>query len=137
MRRIIFITLLTLLIGCSTEPSQTGSVRMKFSYKHLQPAADSLYPIFPNPFNRVAGDTGLYIEFAIVDTFATTDLLIQNALGDPVAEFSDSALAAGIYTGWWDPFAADGTPLMSGIYFVTLQNGGFINSRLVNLQENE
>ncbi len=137
LTRIIFATLLFTIAGCSTAPVQTGSIKLQFAYKKLQPTVDSLYPIFPNPFNRASGDTGLCIEFAIADSVYPAELLIQNALGDPVAEFSDSAVSSGVYTGWWDPIAADGTPLMSGIYFVTVQNGAFINSRLVSLQENE
>jgi hypothetical protein len=134
--RSLFVTLLLIaVLGCSTQPAPSNSIRLEFAFK-AQPANDSLFPIFPNPFNRVSGDTAVSIEFAIHDTSAAV-LLIQNALGNPVAEFSDSLLPAGTYSGWWDPRATDGTTLMSGIYFVTLQNRGFINSRLINLQENE
>jgi hypothetical protein len=136
--RIAFVTLLFAVMGCSTEPAQTGSIRLQFSVK-LAPEGvlkDSLFPVSPNPFNRVGGDTALLIQFTLQDTSAA-NLLIQNALGDPIANFYDTLLPPGTYSGWWDPFASDGTPLMSGIYFVTIQDGGFINSRLVNLQENE
>jgi hypothetical protein len=136
MRRIAIVFLIAMM-GCSTEPVQTGSIRLAFAYKQMQPTADSLYPVFPNPFSRVDGDTGVCIEFALSDSTYPTEVLVQNALGDPVAEFSDSTLPTGVYTGWWNPLATDGTPLMSGIYFVTLQNGAFINSRLVSVQENE
>ena len=145
MRHTPFILLLLALIivgdiivgdGCSTQPAQNGSIRLHFSLKQSKPSKDSLFPISPNPFNRVAGDTSLLITFTLRDTSAA-NLLIQNALGDPIADFYDTLLPPGTYSGWWSPFATDGTPLMSGIYFVTLQNGGFINSRLVNLQENE
>ena len=136
MRRIAFITLFLTMMGCSTEPAQTGSIRLQFNFKQAQPANDSLFPVSPNPFSRVDGDTSLFIEFTLWDTSAA-NLLVQNALGDPIANYYDTLLPPGYYTGWWDPFASDGTPLMSGIYFVTLQSGGFINSRLVNLQENE
>jgi hypothetical protein len=137
MRRAAITTLLIFILGCSTEPPPTGSIRLEFSYQPLQSANDSLYPIFPNPFSRVSGDTALSIRFALVDTTSGANLLIQNALGDPVADFYDTLLPSGFYTGWWNPVASDGTALTSGIYFVTLQNGGFIYSRLVNVQENE
>jgi hypothetical protein len=138
MRRIAFITLFLAIAGCSTQPAQTGSVRLQFTPKTAPPGVlnDSLFPISPNPFNRVGGDTSLLIKFTLRDT-GTANLVIQNALGDPIADYYDTLLPPGTYAGWWSPFATDGTPLMSGIYFVTLQNGGFINSRLVNLQENE
>ncbi len=138
MRRIILLLVLIATMGCSTEPAQTGSIKLLFHSKQAPQGAlnDSLFPVAPNPFNRVAGDTSLLIEFTLRDTSAA-NLLIQNALGAPIAEYYDTLLPPGTYSGWWSPFASDGTPLMSGIYFVTLQNGGFINSRLVNLQENE
>jgi hypothetical protein len=126
------------MMGCSTAPVQNGSIRLQFSRKQAPPGVlkDSLFPVSPNPFNRVAGDTSLLIVFTLRDTSAA-NLLVQNAIGDPIADYYDTLLPPGTYSGWWDPFASDGTPLMSGIYFVTMQNGGFINSRLVNLQENE
>jgi hypothetical protein len=137
LRLIAPLIILIAMMGCSTEPVQTGAITLEFSYKQLRPLADSLYPVFPNPFTRASGDTGLCIQFALTDSTASAELLIQNALGDPVAEFSDSSLSAGLYTGWWNPNSANGTALMSGIYFVTLQNGAFIYSRLVDLQEND
>ncbi len=137
MRNIALIIVLVALMGCSTEPVQTSPITLEFSYKQLRPLTDSLYPVFPNPFTLASGDTGLCIQFALVDSADGAELLIQNALGDPIAEFSDSTLPVGIYTGWWNPISANGTALMSGIYFVTLQNGAFIYSRLVDLQEND
>ena len=97
---------------------------------------DSLYPIFPNPYNRVAGDTALTIHFSLQDT-GSAQVVIQNALGDQVEIFSDSVLPSGYYTGSWNPLASDGTHLLSGLYFVTLRNGNFIYSRLVDIQENQ
>jgi len=123
--------------GCSTDSSPTpSSVRLEFAFKSAHPSNDSLYPIFPNPFNRVTGDTSLAIQFTIRDS-GSVALVIQNAIGNQIAVFSDSILPPGFYAGWWSPFATDGTPLQSGLYFVTLNNGNFINSRLVDIQENE
>jgi hypothetical protein len=137
MRKIALVILFLSIMGCSTEPVQTGAIALEFSYKQLRLTADSLYPVFPNPFTLASGDTGLCIQFAVADSTDAAELLVQNALGDPIAEFSDSALSPGIYTGWWNPISANGSALVSGIYFVTLQNGAFIYSRLVDLQEND
>ncbi len=136
-RTIACTLLLAAFFGCATEPTpQAASVRLHFAFKQAQPANDSLYPIYPNPFNRVLGDTGIAIQFTLRDS-GSVALVIQNALGNQIALFSDSALAPGSYSGWWEPFATDGTTLTSGIYFITLNNGDFIDSRLVDIQENE
>jgi len=100
MRRFISILRITCVLllvafaaGCSTEPLQTGPIRLNFAYKNTQPATDSLYPVYPNPFNRVTGDTSLFLEFAVRDT-TSVNLVVQNALGDAVVLFSDSLLMA-------------------------------------------
>ena len=65
-----FLFLLIGVSGCSTEPLQTGSILRNFSYKNTQPTSDSLYPVYPNPFNRATGDTSLFLQFAVSDTSA-------------------------------------------------------------------
>ncbi len=137
MRSFVLILAVTVMAGCATEPAPvTSSVRLNFSIKNGQPSADSLYPVFPNPFNRFAGDTGFVFQFALADS-GSANLVIQNALGDQIAIFSDTSLPAGYYYGSWDPLAADGSRLMTGIYFVTLHHGNYINSRLIDILENE
>lgn len=113
-----------------------NSLRLNFAYKGGTVAADTLYPIYPNPFNRVAGDTTLLIRFALADS-GSSQVVIQNALGDQVEIFSDSLLAPGYYSGSWNPLAMDGSRLLDGLYFITLRNGDFIFSRLVDIQENQ
>ena len=129
--------LVLLLFGCTNDSvTPSASIRLNFAYKSAQPAGDSLYPIFPNPFSRASGDTNFTIRFALNDTGAVA-LLVQNVLGDEIAGYADSLLPAGIYSGQWNPIASDGTPLNSGLYFITLHAGNYINSRLVNIQNNE
>jgi len=136
MRIALFILVLVIIAGCATEPTQSGSIRLNFSFKRSAPSSDSLYPIYPNPFSRASGDTSLVLQFALRDS-GSVALLVQNALGDAVASFSDLVLAPGLYSGSWNPLASDGTPVMTGIYFVTLHTNSFINSSLVNIQDNE
>ena len=138
LRRLILLTIFFGLFGCSsTSAPPEGSIRLAFpSPKRIKPANDSLYPIFPNPFNRAGGDTSLVIQFDLRDS-GTAILLFQNALGDEIAGYSDTTLAPGHYSGSWNPFASDGTPLNAGLYFVTLRTKNYIDSRLVNIEENE
>jgi hypothetical protein len=131
-----YLFFLIFVCGCSTEPPQMGAILVNFTYKNTQPSADSLYPVYPNPFNRATGDTSIFLQFAVSDSGAV-NLVIQNALGDEIVLFSDSALSPGFYSGYWNPLTSGGSSLISGIYFVTLNDGDFINSRLVYIEENE
>jgi hypothetical protein len=139
--KLVLLLLFTLVTFCSctTDSIQpTGSIRIAFQWsgKGAPSAKDSLFPVYPNPFNRGAGDTSLGIQFAMKDS-GTATVLIQNFLGDAVAGFTDSLLAPGNYLGFWNPRASDGALLTSGLYFVTLHVGEFVTSRLVNIEENE
>ncbi len=138
LRRLIILLPFVLLFGCtSTSSAPEGSIRLNFvKGKQLPSLPDSLLPIFPNPFNRASGDTSLSVQFNIKQT-TTAILLIQNALGDEIAGFSDTALAPGFYSGHWNPIGSDGARLNSGLYFVTLRTNSYIDSRLVNIQTNE
>ncbi|HZK76069.1 MAG TPA: hypothetical protein VFD13_04100 [Candidatus Kapabacteria bacterium] len=136
LRSVLIAALFLSVGGCSTATAPMNSIRLNFAFKAAQPANDSLYPVFPNPFNRVAGDTSLGIQFALRDS-GSAQIVIQNVLGDQIDIFSDSTLRSGYYTGWWNPLASDGTRLINGLYFITLRNGDFIFSRLVDVQENQ
>ena len=133
---VIFCALL-LASGCDSQ-SPIAQNDITFSpFKGVPDTSlDHLYPIYPNPFNRVVGDTALFIRFSLHDT-GSAILLVQNAIGDAITEFRDSSLAPGVYGTHWQPLAHDGVRLHSGLYFVTLHTKNYINSRLVNIQENE
>lgn len=102
---------------------------------------DSLAPVYPNPFNLVAGDTTINVFFTLKDT-ADVILLIQNPLGDSVAVFKDALLGRGSYFGQWKPENAAGQRLREGLYFVTLRisdpihNRNYINSELLSIEAN-
>lgn len=135
---IIAFIILIALGSCTNEaPPDAQSLTLHFTYKFARPDRDSLLPLHPNPYSRAAGDTAVTIEFMLRDTNRDAHVLIQNVVGDEVASFTDSVLAPGIYRGAWNPIAADGTPLQSGLYFVTLRSTTYINSRLLNLQDND
>lgn len=136
MKRVFILFALWVISGCANPSAPITSLRANFTYKSGTVAQDTLYPIFPNPYNRAAGDTTLSITFALADS-GSAQLVVQNALGDQINIFSDSLLAPGYYIGSWNPLASDGTRLLNGLYFITLRNGDFIFSRLVNIQENQ
>jgi len=136
MPKLYFLTLLAILASCTTDvPVVQNQLVFSLSKGGSEPA-DSLYPIFPNPFNRVTGDTAMTIRFALRDSGAVI-VLVQNAIGDAIAQYSDSSLTQGFYAATWNPLASDGTRLNAGLYFVTLHTQNYINSRLVNIEENE
>ena len=124
------------IIGCESQSpiSQNDLIFQRF--KGPDTSADYLYPVYPNPFNRVTGDTALFIRFSLHDS-GSAIVLVQNVIGDAISEYSDSTLGAGVYTAHWNPLSTDGTRLKSGLYFITLHTKNYINSRLVNIQENE
>jgi hypothetical protein len=136
LRSTLIAALFLSVSGCTAATAPTSPLRLNFAFKSSQPANDSLFPVFPNPFNRITGDTSIGIQFALRDS-GSAQVVIQNALGDQVDIFSDSTLPPGYYNGWWNPSASDGTRLMNGLYFITLRNGDFIFSRLVDVQENQ
>lgn len=136
MTKLYLLIVLFVLASCTTDVPVAQN-QLQFSLGKGDPQrADSLYPIFPNPFNRVTGDTALTIRFALRDS-GTVIVLIQNAIGDAIAQYSDSSLVQGLYSTTWNPVASDGTRLNAGLYFVTLHTQNYINSRLVNIEENE
>lgn len=134
--------LLLVACGCVAEsgaPSRLQperlSIRGRFQIEAGDNFRDSLSPIFPNPFNRAAGDTAVIIEFTIQDSSKTL-VLIQNAIGDEVVRFEDDTLAPGQYRAGWQPLSSEREPLNSGIYFVTFRTEHYIVSRMLNIQSN-
>lgn len=136
MTKLYFLIVFFALASCTTDVPVAQNQISRPLGKGSSPAADSLYPIFPNPFNRVTGDTALTIRFALRDSGAVI-VLVQNAIGDAITQYSDSSLTPGLYSTTWNPVASDGTRLNAGLYFVTLHTQNYINSRLVNIEENE
>jgi hypothetical protein len=96
---------------------------------------DSLYPLYPNPFNRAAGDDSLNIRFTVEDSSRVL-ILIQNPIGEEVIRFEDDSLPSGQYHAGWHPLASDGEPLNSGIYFVTFRTDRYVVSRMLNILAN-
>lgn len=125
--------------------TQVGSIRQHFQVEAnpVDPAesADSLYPLWPNPYSRGSGDSVVAIDFSLKASGAAA-LLIQNPIGDEILRLQDDSLEAGHYHTGWNPLAADGTPLRPGLYFVTLHvydvnTRNFVSSKLLYIQNND
>jgi hypothetical protein len=82
------------------------------------PARSRLFQNYPNPFNPLT-----VIRFALARTSAVK-LAVFNLLGEQVAELVNQEMAAGVHSAVWDA-----TGHSSGLYFYTLQSGGFIETR--------
>jgi hypothetical protein len=138
----VFSITLVLLCGCVAESNRADalrpervSIRSRFQIEAGENFADSLYPLFPNPFNRAAGDTAITIQFTIADT-SRAIVLIQNPIGEEVVRFEDDTLSPGQYRAGWQPLSSEREPLNSGIYFVTFRTDQYIVSRMFNIQTN-
>jgi hypothetical protein len=144
MLRIASVFSLALLAWCGcvvesgTETAlrpERASIRSRFQIEAGENFRDSLMPLFPNPFNRDAGDTAITIQFTIADT-SRTIILIQNPIGEEVIRFEDDTLSPGQYRAAWQPLSSEREPLNSGIYFVTFRTDQYIVSRMFNIQTN-
>ena len=84
------------------------------------PADFALHPAYPNPFNaEVALSFDLPKE-------ASVELVLYDALGQPVRHFVDGSLAAGRYRFVWDGRDQEGRAVASGIYFYRLVADSFV-----------
>lgn len=91
------------------------------------PTGFSLAQNFPNPFNPTT-----HIKFALpVD--AHVDLVIYNALGRRVRNLLSEKKSAGFYTVNWDAADNSGNRISSGIYFIRIQAGDFVQTKKVLL----
>ncbi|HET6511387.1 MAG TPA: hypothetical protein VFH43_04300 [Candidatus Kapabacteria bacterium] len=131
-----------LIAGCvadgeTSRPLQAErvSIRKHFLVEAGEAEPDSLYPLFPNPFNRDAGDDSINIQFSLEDT-SRVIILIQNPVGEEVIRFEDETLSPGQYRAGWNPLSAEGEPLNSGIYFVTYRTDEYIVSRMLSILTN-
>jgi hypothetical protein len=125
--------------GSALQPQRLG-IRENFTHQPMvdageQPMPDSLYPLFPNPFNRDAGDDSVNLVFTLKDS-SRVIILIQNPIGEEVVRFEDETLSPGQYRAGWHPLSAEREPLNSGIYFVTFRTDRYIVSRMLSILTN-
>jgi hypothetical protein len=135
-------SLLILICGCVAESNAPQRIavpelpiRDNFQIEAGDFINDSLLPIFPNPFNRAAGDTHLNLHFQLSDSSQVL-ILIQNPMGEEVVRFKDSTLSKGQYRAQWAPLNSAREPLNAGLYFVTFRTRRYISSRMLSIQTN-
>ena len=110
------------LLGEFTEPGTAAAEAW------LVPAATSLLPNYPNPFNP---ETWIPYQLA---TPADVTLTIYDLQGRVVRDLDLGHRRAGVYqnrsrAAYWDGSNAQGEPAASGVYFYTLKAGDFSATR--------
>ncbi len=93
----------------------------------IQPDRSFLYPIYPNPFNRVA-----QIRYDIRES-AKVNVSVYNTLGENVKTLIDRTQRARSYTISWDGRLASGEQASSGVYFIRLHSNGHDQTRKIVL----
>jgi len=93
------------------------------------PRRFALHPSFPNPFNIQTA-----IRFELPHT-AHVELVVCDALGQPVRWLVNETLETGYHQRLWDGRDEGGKPVASGIYFYRVQAGKFAGTgRMALLQ---
>ncbi len=115
---------LTLVVG------KKGYFDEKFAELRLMPTNYELSQNFPNPFNPATT-----IQYALPNPDRVT-LRVYDLLGKEVVTLVDHALReAGYHAAVWDGRNAAGNLVASGIYFVRMQVGNFVQVRKMLLVE--
>ena len=89
----------------------------------VAPAASSLEPNHPNPFN---GTTAIPYRLAVA---GPVRLAIYNTLGQPVRTLANEFQAAGSYQVSWDARDQRGAAVASGVYLSRLSCPGGVQTR--------
>lgn len=91
------------------------------------PAATSLAPNYPNPFNP-----NTTIEYR-VDAFGPVELAVFDLLGQKIRTLVGAEQAPGRYAVRWDGRADSGRPVSSGVYLYRLATGDHQETRRLTL----
>ena len=114
------------VVGLALSPDSTTSVNV--NSKDL-PVGFVLYQNYPNPFNPTTK-----IKFSVpnlrISKVIFMHLKLFDVLGNEVANLVDGEKAPGIYE-----IEFDGSRLSSGIYFIQLKVGNFINTKKMVLMK--
>jgi len=115
---------LSLVVG------KQGFMQDKFSQLQLIPTDYELSQNYPNPFNPVTT-----IRYGLPSAGVTT-LKVYNLLGKEVVTLVDNEQKeAGYHSVIWDGSNADGNVVVSGIYFIKMIAGDFVQIRKMVLVE--
>jgi hypothetical protein len=117
-------TRLTLIV------SKRGEMEEKYAEFQTAPTAYELSPNFPNPFNPATT-----IRYALPKAENVT-LQVFNLLGEVVATLVNNELKeAGYHAAIWNGRNAAGNMVGSGVYFIRMRAGSFVQTRKMVLVE--
>ncbi len=114
----------------TTTGADTFAVGVAVSVKgDLQalPRSHQLYANYPNPFNPTTS-----IRYELVRS-GQVSLKVYDLVGAEVKTLVDDTMTAGEHSTVWDGRNRSGQQVTSGVYFVTLRIGSFIQSRRMTL----
>ncbi len=84
---------------------------------------------YPNPFNPVT-------KFNVsLPQASYLDITVYNLLGQKVSTLVSEERPAGNYTVTWNATTQNGMPVTSGVYFVRMQAGNYINTQKIVLMK--
>ena len=92
------------------------------------PTETTLLPAFPNPFNPATN-----IKYTVSD-LSTVSLRVYDILGKEIVTLVDNKeRAAGTYSIRWNAVNNTGHKMSTGIYFVVMKSGNYINTQKLML----
>ncbi len=95
----------------------------------VQTPAFELHANYPNPFNPTTT-----IRYTLARQ-GQIDVKVYNAAGRVVQILATGHQPAGLYQVQWDSRNANGSVVPSGMYFVRVEMGGFVQTRKMILQK--
>ena len=96
---------------------------------NITPVAETLSN-FPNPFNPSTN-----IVFSVKDNIAKTTLIIYNQRGQKVKTLLNKPMQFGSNEIVWNGIDDNGNELASGVYFVKMNNGNYVQSNKMILMK--
>ncbi len=91
------------------------------------PTEFTLQAAYPNPFNPT-----VTIPYSLPNA-SDVQIRIYNLLGQEVANLVNRPMEAGFHSVVWNGESASGSQVASGVYFVRMQAGQYVNTRKVVL----
>jgi len=95
-----------------------GSTAVSETVDDARPAAFTIAPAYPNPFNATT-----VIPVSLPADAAHVSLVVFDLLGQPVRRLVDGPLSAGVHAVRWDGRDDRGAAMSSGVYLYCMQTG--------------
>lgn len=88
----------------------------------------ALYQPYPNP------SRDLVVIMASIPIESFVVIVVQNPVGDVLRVLVSETLSPGYHRVDWDGRNSQGNPVKDGDYFISMQAGSFLQSRLVKIE---